>query len=91
MIINRMGDLLVRPRALEHSLRLMPFSGSLKQHLLTSYVHSILAVFMAQFKPRAGGKADMQSVLELIKSSNFLKVSQDILNHMAECFAACSQ
>ena len=69
VIINRKGDLLVRPRPIEASLRLQPCSGSVQQHLLTSYAQSIVSILISQFRPTDGPKADMESVLKLIKGS----------------------
>ncbi|KAK9823879.1 hypothetical protein WJX72_006141 [[Myrmecia] bisecta] len=48
VLINPRGDLIVRPSLVEHSLRRMPGGSSVKQHLLTSYRKSMLAVINAQ-------------------------------------------
>jgi len=73
VLINPLGDLIVRPSAMESSLRLVPCSGSVQQHLLTSYLQSLLAVLLAQFstKRMTGG---MTGVVQLAKNSEAIKV-----------------
>ena len=73
VLINKLGDLIVRPSAMETSIRLVPCSGSVQQHLLTSYLQSLLAVLVAQFtnKKMKGG---MAGVVQLAKESLPLKV-----------------
>lgn len=48
-IITMKGDLIVRPTAVEASVRVVPCSGSVAQHLLTAYMRSMLMVLLAQF------------------------------------------
>ena len=74
VLINRLGDLLVRPRAIEASLRLTPFGGSVQQHLLTSYAQSIVSILVSQFRPTKGTCSNMRSVLQLVKSSPTFQV-----------------
>ena len=73
VLINPLGDLIVRPNALESSLRLVPCSGSVQQHLLTSYLQSLLAMLLAQFskKRMMGG---MTGVVQLVKYNQPIKV-----------------
>ncbi len=51
----------------------MPCSGSVQQHLLTSYLHSLLHVLLAQFSEKriVGG---MSGVVQLAKRSEPIKV-----------------
>ena len=74
VIINRLGDLLVRPRPIEASLRTRAFSGSLQQHLLASYAQSIASILVSQFRPMEGSKASMDSVLQLMKNNLAFRV-----------------
>ena len=39
----------VRPTSIETSIRMIPCSGSVRQHMLTAYVRSFLMVLLAQF------------------------------------------
>ena len=75
VIINKMGDLIVRPNPMEASLRLLPCAGSVQQHLLTSYLQSFVAIMVAQFKPTRGPKTDMLAVLDLLRHNAVLTVS----------------
>ena len=90
VIINRLGDLLVRPRPIEASLRTRAFSGSLQQHLLASYAQSIASILVSQFRPIEGSKASMSSVLQLVKNNFAFRVSLAFPNScgMTENFAA---
>lgn len=74
VLINELGDLIVRPGPLEASMRLLPCTGSVQQHLLTSYLRSLLTVLLAQFsnKRLSGG---MAGVLTLVQESVPIKVS----------------
>ena len=47
VLLNRRGDLLVRPSFVEYSIRRSP-GGSVKDHLLTSYQRAMVAVLAAQ-------------------------------------------
>ena len=78
-----MGDLIVRPNPMEASLRLIPCSGSVQQHLLTSYLQSLVAIMVAQFRPSKGRMTDMQAVLQLIRDSHALQV--DLPPHSSGC------
>lgn len=81
VLVNRLGDLIVRPSPIEASLRLIPCSGSLQQHLLTSYLQSIIAVLLAQFAPSKMPSGDMLAVLRLIRSNSYLEVGFE--NHVS--------
>lgn len=72
VILNKKGDLIVRPSPLEASLRLQPFSQSLKAHLLSSYLRSIAAAVMREYSH--GSTSDRSSLLELIDRNKLLKV-----------------
>ena len=72
VLINSLGDLIVRPTAMETSLRLVPCSGSVQQHLLTSYLKSLLAVLLTQFS-RKRIKGGMTGVVELAKQNTAIK------------------
>lgn len=78
VLINKLGDLIVRPSALESSIRLVPCSGSVQQHLLTSYLQSLLAVLLAQFSNKKM-KGGMAGVVQLAKESVPLKVGSSHL------------
>lgn len=76
VLINRMGDLIVRPNIVESSTRLVPcvcLSGSIQQHLLTSYLDTLLGVMLAQFQAKFI-KGGMRGVIDLIKDNEALKV-----------------
>ena len=73
VLINKLGDLIVRPSAMEASIRLVPCSGSVQQHLLTSYLQSLLAVLLAQFSHKKL-KGGMTGVVHLAQNSVPLKV-----------------
>lgn len=48
VLLNRRGDLVVRPSFVEYSIRRSP-GGSVKDHHLTSYERAVVAVLAAQF------------------------------------------
>ena len=77
VLINPVGDLIVRPTAMETSLRLIPFSASMQQHLLMSYLQSLLAVLLSQFglKRIAGG---MTGVIHLVKDNAAMKARSQL-------------
>lgn len=75
VLINKLGDLIVRPSAMESSIRLVPCSGSVQQHLLTSYLQSLLAVLLAQFSNKKM-KGGMAGVVQLARESVPLKVGK---------------
>ena len=58
VLLNRRGDLLVRPSFVEYSIRRSP-GGSVKDHLLTSYQRAVVAVLVAQF----GGVGAKKSIV----------------------------
>ncbi|KAK9813862.1 hypothetical protein WJX73_002319 [Symbiochloris irregularis] len=49
VIINRLGDMIVRPLSIEASLRQVPGGLSVSQHLLAAYTVSLVAVLVGQF------------------------------------------
>ncbi|KAK9804297.1 hypothetical protein WJX72_005360 [[Myrmecia] bisecta] len=49
VIINEIGDMLVRPTFLEASMHQVPGGSSVAHHLLSNYQKSFLAVLLAQF------------------------------------------
>lgn len=73
VLINNVGDMICRPNPMEAAMRLVPCSGSVSQHLLTSYMQSLLSVLLAQFsyKRLSGG---MTGVVALVKNSVPIKV-----------------
>jgi hypothetical protein len=52
VLLNRRGDLVVRPSFVEYSIRRSP-GGSVKDHYLTSYERAVVAVLAAQFGRKA--------------------------------------
>ena len=73
VLINPVGDMIVRPAAIEASVRLLPGPGSVAQHLLTNYVQSFVAVLLAQFthKRIKGGSS---GVVELARANGPIQV-----------------
>lgn len=57
VLINRRGDLLVRPSFVEYSIRRSP-GGSVRDHYLTAYQQAMVAVVAAQFGSKALGSKD---------------------------------
>ncbi|EIE21255.1 alpha/beta-hydrolase [Coccomyxa subellipsoidea C-169] len=53
VLINNNGDMLVRPSFIENSILQMPGGGSVGDHLLGSYLRSLLAILLAQFSFKA--------------------------------------
>ena len=74
VLINRRGDLIVRPNPMEASLSLITCFHSVQQHLLTTYLESVIAVLLSQFssKQMKGGR---QGVIRLAELSLPLRVS----------------
>ena len=73
VLINKLGDLIIRPNPMEASMRLIPCSGSVQQHLLTSYLQALLSVLLAQFsRKRLNG--GMKGVVALASESVPIKV-----------------
>ncbi|KAL6766611.1 hypothetical protein ACKKBG_A36690 [Auxenochlorella protothecoides x Auxenochlorella symbiontica] len=65
-MINPRGDLLVRPPYVEQFVHRMPGTGSLRDHYLTSYQRSMMAVLAAQFgrKSIMGGKDGVRNLTQ---------------------------
>jgi len=66
VLLNRRGDLVVRPSFVEYSIRRTP-GGSLKDHYLTSYERAVVAVLAAQFGKKSfdvGATEGARSVAE---------------------------
>ena len=73
VIINKLGDLIVRPNPLEASLQVFALQGSVRQHLLTSYLDSVVAVMLTRFsKSKAHGP--MARIVTIVKNNKPLEV-----------------
>ena len=79
VLINRRGDLVVRPNPMEASVSLVTCFDSVQHHLLTTYLQSLLAVLLSQFSTKQM-KGGMQGVLRLAKLSLPLRVSLLLLS-----------
>ena len=73
VLINKRGDLVVRPNPMEASVSLVTCFGSVQHHLLTTYLQSLLAVLLSQFSTKQM-KGGMQGVLRLARLSVPLRV-----------------
>ena len=73
VLINEQGDMIVRPNPIEASLHLVPCSGSVAQHLLTSYLRSLLVVMVAQFSHKRI-KGGMTGVVQLAQRCKPIQV-----------------
>lgn len=71
VLLNRRGDLVVRPLFVEYSIRRSP-GGSLKDHYLTSYERAVVAVVAAQFGTKALG--EKEEVVALAESAQIQAV-----------------
>ena len=80
VIINKLGDLIVRPSPLEASLRVLPLQGSVNHHLLTSYLESIVSVFVSQFSKQQRESSTMARIVEIVRHDKPLKVGQACLH-----------
>ncbi|PSC73217.1 DEAD-box ATP-dependent RNA helicase 50 isoform A [Micractinium conductrix] len=49
VLLNKLGDIIVRPNYVETAFRWAPGGGSIRDHLLTSYQKALSAVVAAQF------------------------------------------
>ncbi|KAK9814385.1 hypothetical protein WJX72_004954 [[Myrmecia] bisecta] len=68
VILNGVGDMLVRPTFFQASMHRVPGGSSVAHHLLTNYQKSLLAILLAQFtSKRLPGGAE--GVLALAKAS----------------------
>ncbi|KAI7844547.1 hypothetical protein COHA_001905 [Chlorella ohadii] len=74
VLINKLGDIIVRPTYLESQIRQMVGGGSVKDHLLTQYQKAISSVVAAQFG-RKQFKHGKDGVLSLARS----KGTRDVL------------
>ena len=90
VLINKLGDLIIRPNPLEASMRLVPCSGSVQQHLLTSYLQSLLSVLLAQFSQKrlTGGS---KGVLALASESVPIKVVLEYIVHLSHSLLFCQR
>ncbi|CAL8466201.1 g5737 [Coccomyxa elongata] len=68
VLINKNGDMLVRPAFIENSILQLPGGGSVADHLLGSYLRSLLAVLLVQFT-RKGFPSGMEGALHLVERS----------------------
>lgn len=73
VLINKRGDLVVRPNPMEASVSLVTCFDSVQHHLLTTYLQSLLAVLLSQFSTKQM-KGGMQGVLRLARLSVPLRV-----------------
>ena len=73
VLINKMGDLVVRPNPMEASMSLITCFGSVQHHLLTTYLQSLLAVLLCQFSSKQM-KGGLQGVVQLVEESLPLQV-----------------
>ena len=73
VLVNEQGDMIVRPNPIEASLHLVPCSGSVAQHLLTSYMRSLLMVMVAQFSHKRI-KGGMTGVVQLAQRCRPIQV-----------------
>ena len=94
MIINKLGDLIVRPSPLEASLRVLPLQGSVNHHLLTSYLDSIVSVFVSQFSKQQRESGTMARIVEIVRHDKPLKVCvwlalSPSLGHCLSMLARC--
>ncbi|GAB4817729.1 hypothetical protein N2152v2_004775 [Parachlorella kessleri] len=77
VLINRRGDMVVRPSFVEASIRQAPGGGSIRDHLLTSYQKAMVAVVLAQFGAKSfhDGKAGVMSLAAVEGTRAALKVA----------------
>ncbi|BDA51088.1 probable lipase at N-terminal half [Coccomyxa sp. Obi] len=68
VLINKSGDMLVRPSFIENSILQLPGGGSVGDHLLGSYLRSLLAILLMQFTQKGfpGGMAGALRLVERI-------------------------
>lgn len=64
VLLNKFGDLVVRPSFVEYSIRRSP-GGSVGDHYLTAYQQAVIAVIVAQFGAKSLG--DKEGVILLTK------------------------
>ncbi|KAK9807443.1 hypothetical protein WJX73_007832 [Symbiochloris irregularis] len=72
VIINRRGDMIVRPLTIEASLQQVPGGLSVSQHLLAAYTVSLMAVMMGQFSNKRF-KGGMAGVVRLAEQSTLVQ------------------
>ncbi|CAL8466200.1 g5736 [Coccomyxa elongata] len=72
VIINKTGDMLVRPSFIENSILQLPGGGSVSDHLLGSYLQALLAILLAQFSAK-GFPGGMDGVVRLAEKSTPIK------------------
>ena len=75
VLLNRRGDLVVRPSFVEYSLRRSP-GGSIRDHYLTSYQRAVVAVVAAQFGAKSlglGGKEGVMALSESVETKGILE------------------
>ncbi|KAK9828849.1 hypothetical protein WJX72_002401 [[Myrmecia] bisecta] len=77
VIINLLGDLIVRPSSLETALRNRPGGGKLKDHLLAAYQRSFAAILASQWgdKYQDGGR---KGVWEIVRNKHVLYILQQV-------------
>ena len=67
VIVNRTGDLVVRPAPLESSLLQMPFGSNPMHHLLAGYQASMSAVALAQLDKEKRLPGGVEGLVDLVK------------------------
>ncbi|BDA51092.1 probable phospholipase A1-Igamma1, chloroplastic at C-terminar half [Coccomyxa sp. Obi] len=72
VIINKTGDMLVRPSFIENSILQLPGGGSVSDHLLGSYLQALLAIILSQFSAK-GFPGGMDGVVRLAEKSTPIK------------------
>ena len=78
VMINRLGDLIVRPSPLEQSLRILPMRGSVNQHLLTSYLDSTISVLLYELIRAQKATSSRARVVEIVENNRPLQVRSPV-------------
>jgi Lipase (class 3) len=73
VLLNRRGDLVVRPSFVEYSLRRSP-GGSVKDHYLSSYERAVVAVLAAQFGRKSFDPGSKEGARALAHSAGRVKL-----------------
>ncbi|KAL0023014.1 hypothetical protein WJX79_008349 [Trebouxia sp. C0005] len=72
VILNAAGHMMVRPTHMEASVQKSTGGQSVRQHMLTNYIHAVLAVVLAQFTG-LGFLDGMEGVIRLAEASPWIK------------------
>eukprot|EP00208_Stichococcus_sp_RCC1054_P005346 CAMPEP_0206142186 /NCGR_PEP_ID=MMETSP1473-20131121/15880_1 /ASSEMBLY_ACC=CAM_ASM_001109 /TAXON_ID=1461547 /ORGANISM="Stichococcus sp, Strain RCC1054" /LENGTH=1445 /DNA_ID=CAMNT_0053537075 /DNA_START=238 /DNA_END=4575 /DNA_ORIENTATION=- len=73
VLINSRGDMLVRPSFVETSLRNVPWGSSARDHLLSNYKASLIAIMLAQFDRHKGFADGMQGMMKMAQVLEAMK------------------